>query len=214
MTRPRGRPRRAPADRSSSFGRTKLSTIIRRQLNRQLETKHKSFEADWTDVGAVSGTLTELTNISQGVGDDQRVGNKINLQKIYIQKVFRLDPSGTTQISAHGAVRVILAQSRGGPLTNSDFPNYYAPCDLDKMIVLKDKLMNLSGGGAVSGASYAGPTYSQFKFNVRGINLPKSHLQYNDTGTTPANNPVYLYMFSENGNEQQAGFETIYYKDG
>lgn len=186
-----------------------ITKFIKRQIALSAETKHKTFTASsWVDIGSLSGTLTELTSIGQGVGDNERVGNKITLQKLYIQKLLRVeDNSGVP----HATIRVLLVQSRAGALNTGDMPGFAAPVDLDKMIVLKDIMVNLSSSGQNSSNFYFGSNPKRIRINLR--NLYKKHLQYNDTATTPANNPLYLYMFCDNAYGQQCGFETIYYKD-
>lgn len=187
-----------------------IRTEIRRALNQQLETKHKSFVASsFTDIGSTVGTLTQLTNISQGVGDNERVGNRISVQKVYIQKVLRVEDN--TSIP-HATIRILVVQSRGGSLSTADMPQLMGPVDLDKMYVLKDKLVNLSSVAQNSTGTYFGSNMFRLKLNFKSF--PKKSLQYDDANTTPANNPIYLYMFCDNLQGQQGGFETIYYKDG
>lgn len=205
---PSGYVQRRRKDRASNT-RSYLQKYIRRQIQLSGETKHKTFTASsWVDIGATSGTLTELTSISQGVGDNERVGNKIQLQKIYVQKLLRVEDNVSVP---HTTIRVLLVQSRAGSLSTSDMPGFAQPVDLDKMIVLKDMMVNLSSTGQNSSGTYFGSNPKRIKFNLR--KLYKKFLQYNDTVTTPANNPLYLYMFSDNAYGQQCGFETVYYKD-
>lgn len=186
-----------------------IKKAVRKVLNQQMETKHKSFIASaWTDVGAISGTLTELTNIGQGVGDNQRVGNKLTLHKLFIQKNLRVEDNASIP---HSTIRVLLVQSRGGALSTSDMPNFADPVDLDKMIIYRDFLVNLSSTGQNSTGTYFGSSVKRIVIKLKKFS--RKNLQYNDTATTPQNNPVYLYMLSDNAQGQQVGFETIYYKD-
>lgn len=198
------------SDQVAKFTSPNVRTQVRRELRRQLETKHKSFVASsFVDIGSSLGTLVELTSISQGTGDNERVGNRISLEKCYIQKVLRVEDNASIP---HATIRVLLVQSRGGSLTTSDMPNLMSPVDLDKMYVLKDQLINLSSTGFNSNSnSFFGSDMKRIKINLK--NFPKRNLQYDDTNTTPANNPLYLYMLCDNLNGQQGGFESIYYKD-
>lgn len=206
---PRSRPQRRRYRDQAVPTKSYLNKFIRRQIRLSAETKHKTFTApSWVDIGAVSGTLTELTSIGQGVGDNERVGNKIELQKLYIQKLLRVEDNNAV---GHSTIRVLLVQSRAGALSTSDMPGFAAPVDLDKMIVLKDMMVNLSSSAQNASNFYFGSNPKRIKINLK--KLYKKHLQYNDTNTTPANNPIYLYMFSDNAYGQQCGFETIYYKD-
>lgn len=195
--------------RNRAMSKKVMQRAIHKAINSQLETKHKSFTAaSWVDIGSVSGTLTELTNIGQGVGDNQRVGNKLTLQKLYIQKNLRVEDNASIP---HSTIRVLLVQSRGGALSTSDMPNFASPVDLDKMVVFRDFLVNLSSTGQNSTGTYFGSSVKRIVIKLR--KFAKKSLQYNDSTTTPQNNPVYLYMLSDNAQGQQVGFETIYYKD-
>lgn len=204
-----------PQRRDSAYRAPKRSQLnvmkryVRSVVKGSQETKHKSFTASaWVDIGSVSGTLTELTSISQGVGDNERVGNKISATKLYIQKNLRVEDNASIP---HATIRVLLLQSRGGSLSTSDMPNFASPCDLDKMIIYRDFLVNLSSTGQNSTGTYFGSTYKRIKISLK--KLAKRNLQYNDTSGTPQNNPIYLYMLADNAQGQQCGFETIYYKD-
>lgn len=186
-----------------------VRALVKKEMSRAVETKHKSFEAPaFVDIGALSGTLTEISSISQGVGDSNRVGNRIDVKKIYIQKLLRVEDNTSVP---HSTIRVLLVQSRGGVLTTADMPNLMTAVDLDKMYVLKDHLYNLSSTGQNSTGTYFGSPYIRIKWDVK--NLPKKVLQYDDSTAANQNNPIYLYMFCDNAYGQQGGFETIYYKD-
>ncbi len=202
--------RTARKDRARGKHPQSLMKYIKRAMVRAGETKHKTYTASsWTDIGSSLGTLTQLTQISQGVGDNERVGNRISLQKLYVQKLLRVEDNTTVP---HATIRVLLVQSRGGALSTSDMPGFASPCDLDKMIVLKDIMCNLSSTGQAGvGNVYFGSNPKRIKFSLN--KFYKNSLQFNDTSTTPANNPLYLYMLSDNLQGQQCGFETIYYKD-
>lgn len=187
-----------------------LVTLVKSMINKKIETKHKTYVAsDWTNIGAITGTLTDMTDISQGVGDQQRVGNSLNVSKIYVQKLLRVRDNSSIPRSA---VRILLVQSRGAPLTTSDMPNYSSPVDLDKMYVLVDRMINLSSNSQnASNGTYFGSNPYRLKINLtKGF---KRALHYNDTATTATQNNIYLYMLDDTGYGQQTGFETIYYKD-
>lgn len=187
-----------------------VTSIVKKELMRSIETKHVNHIAtSWIYLGAINGTITNITDISQGVGDNQRVGNRITLTKLYVQKLLRIKPLST---SPYATARVLLVQSRGGSLSTSDMPGFASPVDLDKMYVLKDIMVPLSSQG-IDGTSFFGSNPKRLKFNISFRSLPKNNIQYNDTSSIPQNNSIYLYMIADNDNAEQCGFETAYYKD-
>lgn len=187
-----------------------IRSVVRSELNKKIETKHKTTTAlSYATIGSTTGTLVDVTAIAQGVADFERVGNRIDVQKLYVQKIIKVADNSS---SPHSTVRVLLVQSRAGTLTTSDMPNLLGPCDLDKMYVIKDQMLNLSANSVNSAGVYFGSPAKRIKFNLRS--LPKKTLQYDDANVNARNFPVYLYMFALNSHAQQAGFETVYFKDG
>lgn len=185
-----------------------VAKIVRRMLYKRAETKHYTKVAsNWATIGDTLGTIIPLTTgIYQGTGDDQRVGNRITITKVNIVKLFRVQDNSSIP---HATIRFLLVQSRGQTLSTSDMPAFGAPCDLDKMIVIKDRLMNLSSAGQNSTGTYFGGDTRKLAFSFRP---PKSVMQYDDN-TAICNNPLYLFMICDNDWGQQMGYESIYFKD-
>ena len=157
-----------------------------------------------------------LTALAVGTQDYQRIGNKISIQKLYLNKVMRIVQS---QNAKNNALRLLVVQSRGGELSVSDMPDYWTPANLQKMLVIKDKFYTLSAGGsdyATGNTNNAYPIRIQHKILRKDV--PHPVLIYKNTSSDPSSvicdRPIYLYMVAESvAQVEQAGFEQIYYKD-
>lgn len=193
-------------------GKKTIAKIVKSVLNSSMETKHRSVTSGAFDYIGVSGagTLISLTNqVGQGTADNQRIGNQITLKKLFVSKIMRVVQSTTAR---NCAVRVLLVQSRGGPLTASDFPNYYSPCDIDKMIVMRDLLFNLGSGGSDYATGNTGPAGTK-RLQLKTNKFPYRVLQY-DGASGDCAKPIYLYLQAELASvAEQAGYESLYYKD-
>lgn len=189
-----------------------IKAIVKSVIDRKSETKsHSNVSGAFDYVGVSSaGTLIPLTaGIIQGTADFQRIGNQISLKKLLVSKVIRAVQS---QHSYSNAVRVLLVQSRGGPLTVADMPNYWSPCNLNKMIVVRDMMFNVGTSGSDYSSGYTGPAGTK-RLQIRLNRFPYRTLQYNGSSGDAAR-PLYLYLQAESSNTvEQAGFETVYYKD-
>lgn len=189
-----------------------ITKTVNRVLARKTETKHLTLVSGAFDYIGVSGagTLIDLTSlIVQGTNDHQRIGNKITLTKLMLSKVMRVAQSTSAR---NCAVRLLVVQSRSGDLVVGDMPNYYSPCDLDKMFVMKDLFFGLSSSGSDYTTGNTGATSTR-RVQLKFRRLPKPVVQY-DGSTGNSINPVYVYIQAETGSiAEHAGFETIYYKD-
>lgn len=186
-----------------------IKRLVKAVVNRSQETKHLTTVASsWTDIGGSLGTLTNITAISQGTGDSNRIGNSVRAQKIFVQKLLRVEDNVSTP---HATIRVLLVQARGESLSTSDMPGFASPVDLDKMYVLQDRMVNLSSTGVSGAGTYFGSGSYRLKLSLsKGF---KRNIHYNDASNIPTQNAIYLYMLADNSYGQQCGFETIYYKD-
>lgn len=197
-----------PGKKRTSGKKSSIRSLVRKELSKAVETKHRTTVSGAFDYIPSTGILFNLSAISQGTGDNQRVGNRITATKLHIKKIIRLAYSATAQSNG---IRALVVKSRGGPLTITDMPNYYSPVDLDLMYVLDDRMVTVSGRPDLAGTSFD-PDMA-YKYEVKKkLNL---NLHYNDTATTATDSNLYLYLVSEVplNNAEQAGFETLYYKD-
>lgn len=191
-----------------NFSKT-VQNEVKKQLSRAIETKHQTFVSGGFDyIGSTSGTLVNLTNIAQGTGDNNRVGNSILVKKVLISKVLRL---ASNQSAAACAIRVMLVRARGAALSTGDMPSYYSAADLDKMYVLEDKFVNVGNTIFTNLNYYAGGPGKRVNITKRFKSGLKVH--YDDTSNTPSSNGLFLYMIAETADAEQAGYETCYYQD-
>lgn len=181
---------------------------IMKVVNNMKETKHKFFTSGAFDyIGNLSGTTISATNIQAGDAQTDRDGNKIKLWKVQGQYVIRVQNGVAAQPSA---VRMMIVQARGAALTASDFPNYWEPADLEKMVVLKDKFFGIypTNGTGTSTGYFS----KSIRFNIKKFS--PSILTYNGTtASAPADGAVYVYFIAESSSAELAGFTTTYFKE-
>lgn len=194
----------------SNFGsiQKQVKAVVKKEINKMAETKsHSSQTSSFSGVGSISGTFVDITaGIAQGVGDGQRIGNSVNLTKVHVQRVLTLWDNN----SGADSVRIIVGIAKGRPLTSSDMPNYFSPCDLDLMYVLKDTMFPLSGS-VWDGTQVLRGVAKAYDFTKKW----KSGLtvQYDDATSTPIKNQIFFYMLAGTASAQQAGYATVYFKD-
>lgn len=192
-----------------------VKSLVKKELNKAIETKHLSRVSGAFDyVGDGVTTAANLINMTipaQGYNDQQRIGNRITVKKIFVSKVFRVAQS---QSAKNQALRVLVVQSRGGTLALSDMPNYWAPANLDKMLVIRDDFYTLSAGGSDYTSGNTNNAYQiRYQKKIPFNKIPHPVQQFQQ-GTQVSDRPIYLYMVAESIAEvEQAGFETTYFKD-
>lgn len=186
-----------------------VTAIVNKKMNAKLETKsHNSQTSSFTSVGWISGSFIDLSPISQGSGDGNRVGNNISVTKLHVQRVLTLWDGNL----GADAVRVIIGRARGRPLTSADMPAYLSPCDLDLMYVYCDKLIPLSG--AVYDSTAGQITRGRaVRFEYKKKFKSPVNIHYDDSNSTAIENQLFLYMLAGTSSAQQGGYASIYYKD-
>lgn len=176
------------------------------------ETKHQQEESGAFDtVGSITGTLLHPQRLAEGMGRNQRIGNKVKSRNIRFQSIFKM-PANPASSSC--AVRVLVLRSKIEDPTTSDMPSWYGSVDEDKFFVVKDILTNVSAQQArtIDGDSYqTGTTMKKMKFNLK-TGLRK--LQYDGaTYQSPSNNEYVIYMLAENQSAEVAYNWQHYYLD-
>lgn len=176
------------------------------------ETKYQQGESGAFDtVGSVSGTLLHPQALAEGIGRNQRIGNKVKSRNIRFQAILKMPANPT---NATSAVRVLVLRSKIEAPSTSDMPNWYGTVDEDKFFVVKDIMTQVSALQArtVTGTSYAtGSTLKKIKFNIK-TGLRK--LQYDGAlNQSPSNNEYIIYMLAENQSAEVAYNWNHYYLD-
>ncbi len=191
----------------------KLSTrVARLERVSRPETKYQYGESGAFDtVGSTIGTLLNPQALAEGVGRNQRIGNKVKSRNIRFQAILKMpaNPANSTT-----AVRVLVLRSKIEAPTTSDMPNWYGSVDEDKFFVVKDILTQVSAQQArtVDGDSFqTGSTLRKLKFNIK-TGLRK--LQYDGAlNMSPSNNEYIIYMLAENNSAEVAYNWNHYYLD-
>lgn len=193
--------------------RQKLSSrVARLERVSRPETKHQQEESGAFDtVGSINGTLLHPQRLAEGMGRNQRIGNKVKSRNIRFQGILKMpaNPSSSTT-----ACRVLVLRSKIEDPTTSDMPSWYGSVDEDKFFVVKDILTQVSAMQArtVDGDSFqTGTTLKKFKFNIK-TGLRK--LQYDGAAyQSPSNNEYIIYMLAENQSAEVAYNWQHYYLD-
>ena len=177
------------------------------------EVKYQSAESSAFDtVGSVQGTVLRPQQTSEGVGRNQRIGDKVKSRNIRFQAILKM-PDEPSYGSC--AVRILALRSKftdpdTGTIDTGDFPNFYSTVDEDKFFVLKDILTQVSSTGA-NESNLFGTTIKKVKFNL-STGLRK--LQYDGPlNQSPSNNEVLIFMVAENQNAEVAYNWQHYYLD-
>ena len=176
------------------------------------ETKHQSGESGAFDtVGSINGTVLQPQQTAQGIGRNQRVGDKVKSRNIRFQAILKMPHNPA---SATCAVRILVLRSKLTYPDSSDMPSWYGTVDEDKFFVVKDILTQVSAMQArtVNGDSYqTGSTLKKLKFNIP-TGLRK--LQYDGpSNQSPLNNEYIIYMLAENQSAEVAYNWQHYYLD-
>lgn len=178
------------------------------------EVKHNLNESGAFDtVGSVSGTLITPQQLAEGVGRNQRIGDKVKSRNIRFQAILKMPslPSSPTC-----AVRILVLRAKFTEPDTSDMPNWYGSVDEDKFFVVKDILTQVSMNGTRNTTSNGtsadtGSTLKKIKFN---LNTGLRKLQFDGpSNQSPTNNEYIIYMLAENQSAEVAYNWQHYYLD-
>ena len=164
-------------------------------------------------IGSVQGTLLQPQQLAEGVGRNQRIGDKVKSRNIRFQAIMKMgnSPSNTSCAVRILALRAKYSDPATGTVDTGDFPNYYTSVDEDRFFVLKDILTNLSITSVDPNVSYTGTTMKKVKFNL-STGLRK--LQYDGSSQqSPSNNEVVIFIVAENQDAEIAYNFQHYYID-
>lgn len=176
------------------------------------EVKFQQGEStDFDTVGSLTGTLLTPQAIAEGVGRNQRVGDKVKSRNIRFQCIFKMPQNPASPTCA---LRILVLRSKFTEPDTSDMPSWYSPVDEDKFFVIKDVMTQVSAVQArtVTGTSFeTGSTLKKLKFN---INTGLRKLQYDGAANqSPINNEYIIYMLAENQSAEVAYNWRHYYVD-
>ncbi len=174
------------------------------------EVKHNLAESGAFDtIGSVTGTLLNPQALQEGVGRNQRIGDKVKSRNIRFQAIMKMPFSAS---NATCAVRLLVLRSKIQNPSTSDMPSWYGSVDEDKFFIIKDFLTQVSTQAVDPGVSLTvGSTLKKFKFST-STGLRK--LQYDGASLqSPVNNEYIIYMLAENQSAEVAYNWQHYYLD-
>lgn len=190
------------------------STSLTKRVNRlekvsRPEVKFSLNESGAFDsVGSVTGTLLRPQQLAEGVGRNQRIGDKCKTRNIRFQAILKM-PQGASNSTC--AVRILVLRSKFSDPGTSNMPSWYGSVDEDAFFVVKDVLTQVSTVAVTTGNSFAGSTLKKLKFNIP-TGLRK--LQYDGPSfQSPLNNEYVIYMLAENASAEVAYNFQHYYLD-
>lgn len=155
------------------------------------------------------GTLLTPQVLGEGVGRNQRIGDKVKSRNIRFQAIFKM-PDAPANVTS--AIRILVLRSKKQNPTTSDMPTWYGTVDEDKFFVVKDILTNVSALTIYdSTGSMYGTQLRKVKFNLP-TGLRK--LQFDGAANqSPLNNEYIIYMLAENASPDVAYNWQHYYID-
>ncbi len=196
-------PRRSKKSNTTSKRLNRLEMITRPEVKYQFEDS-----GAFDTVGSITGTLLQPQQLAEGVGRQQRIGDKVKSRNIRFQAIFKMPNSASNNTCA---VRVLVLRSKFTDPSTSDMPSWYGSVDEDKFFVIEDILTQVSIVARSSGDNNVGSTLKKVKFNIP-TNMRK--LQYDGASEqSPSNNEYVIYMLAENQSAEVAYNWQHYYID-
>ncbi len=175
------------------------------------EVKHNLAESGAFDtIGSVSGTLLTPQQLAEGVGRNQRIGDKVKTRNIRFQAIMKMPDDAANSTCA---IRILVLRSKFTEPTVSAMPSWYGSVDEDKFFIIKDIITQVSSHWGVGASSTAphGSTLKKVKFNIP-TGLRK--LQFDGPNyESPQNNEYIIYMLAENQSAEVAYNWQHYYID-
>ncbi len=187
-----------------------LSLKVNRILDKRIETKFAVKNVAQADINGTP-MFQEATNIGQGNTETTRIGNQIN--PTYLEWKILFGTGVTTESIA--PVRVMLVQSKTGPLVVGDMPSALldAP-DYDNYNIIQDRLIVPNYAGFTDAGTDEFLHWSGSKVLKRAVGI-KQTVQYDSTTTTSDGGGIYLFAFGLTAAVDVIdGYITLKYKDG
>lgn len=197
------------------------SNSLAKRVNRLEKVSRPEVKFLYTESGAFDqvnppltpglGTLLKVQQTQEGVGRNQRIGDKVKSRNIRFQAIFKM-PDGASNSTC--AIRVLVLRSKKQNPSTGDMPTWYGSVDEDKFFVVKDILTQVSAqtiNNANNASALKGSTLKKIKFNI-STGLRK--LQYDGpTMSSPLNNEYVIYLLAENASADMAWNYQHYYID-
>ena len=192
-------------------GGKSLTAKVNRIIDKRIETKFNVDNFSQTDI---LGTplFQEVTAITQGAGEGQRIGNQINPTWVESKLAFIAPTTGF----AIPFVRIMVVQSRREALVVADMPTAIGENpDYDQMNIFYDKLIAFPVvGGDVVVASPAAIAWNYQKVLKRVAGV-KQTVQYDSNDGNAGAGGIYIFAIGGDVDiDVTDGYITLKYKDG
>lgn len=186
-----------------------LKRVNRLERVARPEVKFRHAESsDFDTIGSNTGTLLKPMQTAEGVGRNNRIGDKVKTRNIRFQAVIKMPQAAASQSCG---VRIVCLRSKIQDPATSDMTDWYKAVDEDKFFVVKDILTQVSCRSVDSNDAFVGTTLRRINFNIP-TGLRK--LQYDgDSLQSPVNNEYVIYMLAENQSAEVAYNWKHYYID-
>jgi len=177
---------------------TPLNTIQKKQVNRMINSReeYKTFlKGQVAQAMPLTAVITSLSDISQGVTDNNRVGNHIHLKTLKgtltclaadstnIMRVIIFKWKENDTYNPPTLAQILAVGPSGGP----DFYSSYAPENPGNYVILKDyQLVGCNGSSASN------------LIQIRKFSIKLSgKVQYFSDGGTSGTNKIFIMWFSD-----------------
>ncbi len=197
--------KRTLSKRRNNGGRS-LTAKVNRILDKRIETKFITKSFAQTDL-LTTPFFTELSSMSQGVGESGRIGNQVNPTWMEAKIVFQ----AVGAVAANASLRIMVVQSKAGPLLVGDFPVLSGEVpDYDNYNILYDRLLWLIDG-ATGGQGYS---WNYSKTLKRSVGI-KQTIQYDSTTAASEEGGIYIFAVAGDADVDIIdGYGTLKFKDG
>ncbi len=201
--------KRTLSKRRANGGKS-LTAKVNRILDKRIETKFNTDNFAQTDI-LTTPLFQEVTAITQGVGEGQRIGNQINPTYMEAKLAF-IAPIAATLGSPF--IRVMVVQSRREALVVGDMPAAVGDApDYDQMNIFYDKLLQI-GNFETSAGNPVGLAWNFQKVLKRQMGV-KQTIQYDSNDGNAAAGGLYVFAIGGDVDiDVSDGYITLKYKDG
>ena len=176
-----------------------IARIARKTIGAKMETKANRVQQltpiDVKFHHETNVNFEELTEITQGDSDRQRIGNSISGKRIHVRLLLRNSDNAT---ASDGLVRVLVVKSKAGPFAQTDFDilnpagtdGYPVEIDLDSFVIKHDRTYQLGTSLADGQAQY--PPFREVNLTFKGV----GKVTYaENTDMFASVNPWYLLFY-------------------
>lgn len=223
-------PRKYNSKKKSTASTRKMTSIAKRVLNKNTETKRRWQGLNEVGLTHVDNALFyDATGITQGTAINERVGNEVRLSGLHFKGVLNNNYDGVNfvrmvvfygkdQMNFDSSVGIFQnsAGSLVSTLSQTGLNSIYYPINKTRCQVLHDKVYRLAPA-ITNGES---PATSKFFNTFVKLHGKKITFAGNDTGADSADHRLHVGLWVADGRDdfpasrvEVSGIITTYYKD-